>query len=82
MEDQKRARFEKIAVKRTQTAVTAIAKLANCSNPATYDYDENDVERLFTALETQIARTRAEFARAINGRGDPIKVSLSDPTDD
>ena len=61
MERTKRERFLEIAERRTQAVLEKLRVLGNCSNRQAYEYTEADLEKIFGAIDEQIARTRARF---------------------
>lgn len=61
MADSKRARFVKIAENRTNKIIDMLRLLANCSNKSNYEYDEDDVKQIFTAIEKEVKSTKNAF---------------------
>lgn len=61
MEDSKRARFVKIAENRTNKIIDMLRLLANCSNKSNYEYNEDDVKQIFTAIEKELKNTKNAF---------------------
>lgn len=61
MEDPKRARFVKIAENRTNKIIDMLRLLANCSNKSNYEYDDDDVKQIFTAIEKELKNTKNAF---------------------
>ena len=59
----KRDRFQRLAEKRTNTVLAKIRTLANCSNPYAYEYAEEDIKQIFTAIEEELRIARAQFRR-------------------
>lgn len=57
----KAARFKRIATRRTQRILDALRVLGNCANRSVYDYTDDDVRKIFSALEKQLADTKAKF---------------------
>jgi hypothetical protein len=58
----KRDRFVRLAERRTNAVIYKIRVLANCSNPYVYEYSNQDIERIFTAIEHELAVARSKFA--------------------
>ena len=54
--------FIKLAPKRIQKAIDAIANLNNLANKNSYGYSAEQVEKMKSALETQLSTTLARFA--------------------
>lgn len=57
----KRDKFLRLAEKRTRVVLKKLQVLGNCSNTGSYEYTSDDVERIFGAIEDQVARIRARF---------------------
>lgn len=60
-QSENRERFERLAEKRTQTVIDKLDILANCANERRYDYSNEDIEKIFNALETKLKETRSKF---------------------
>jgi hypothetical protein len=43
----KRARFERLAVHRTNEVLRKLKVLGNCANRSAYEYDEADINKIF-----------------------------------
>lgn len=59
----KRERFRYLAEKRTQTVLKKLQVLGNCANRSNYEYSEEEVAKIFAAIEQQLALIRAKFER-------------------
>lgn len=57
----KRERFRKIAVKRTNRVINYLRLLTNCSNNNNYQYSEDDVKKIFLAIDNQYKLTKVAF---------------------
>jgi hypothetical protein len=64
-----RTKFVQIANKRVSRALKAIQLIGNLSNRSNYDYTEEDVTKIFKALEDEMTDCRNRFARAIKKEG-------------
>lgn len=55
-----RSKFIRLATKRVNNALKSIQLIGNLSNRGNYDFNDLDVEKIFTALanETKICRER------------------------
>lgn len=60
--ESKRARFVRIAEARTNKIIRMIKLLGNCSVRSAYEYDEEDVKSIFTAIEKELRIARMKFA--------------------
>lgn len=57
----KRERFVRIAEARTNKILEMMRLLGNCSSKSNYDYSEEDVRKIFTALEKEMKNTKNKF---------------------
>ena len=57
----RRERFIKIAENRTNKILETLRLLANCSNKSNYEYSEEDVYEIFSAIEKELKNTKAAF---------------------
>jgi len=55
------ARFKRIASKRTNDIIRRIQILGNCCNRSAYDYTEEEVGKIFAAIDKDLKRARARF---------------------
>lgn len=61
MEETKRERFVRIAESRTNKIINMIELLGNCSNKSTYEYSEEDVNKIFGRLEKELRNAKQRF---------------------
>ena len=61
---EKRLRFEKVASKRVQKIIDTLDLLANCANKGNYEYDEKDVEQMFSEMTKHLRNCKNAYARA------------------
>lgn len=61
MPESKHDKFLRIAEARTNKIIDMISLLSNCSNKATYEYDETDVKKIFSALEQELKSCKSKF---------------------
>ena len=59
--ESKRERFVRIAENRTNKIIDMIRLLGNCSNKGNYAYTEEDVKKIFSAIETELKTAKAKF---------------------
>lgn len=62
----KRERFEKVATNRVKNILKYLDLLGNCSNPYSYEYDEDDVEKIFKAISKKVTETKTQFNSKLN----------------
>ena len=63
----KRDRFVRLAEARTNKIIDMMKLLGNCSSTANYEYTEEDVKKIFSAIEHELKNTKAKF----NGTDSP-----------
>jgi len=54
-------RFKRIAEKRTDRILNDIRVLANCSNKSSYSYADEDVNKIFRAIEDELKYAKTKF---------------------
>ena len=57
----KRERFVRIAEARTNKILEMMRLLGNCSSKGNYDYSEEDIKKIFGALEKELNNTKNKF---------------------
>lgn len=57
----KRDRFIRLAEARTNKIIDMVRLLGNCSSTSNYEYTEEDVRKIFTAIERELKITKAKF---------------------
>lgn len=62
----RRERFESVAARRTQKLLDLLDILGNCSNKSNYEYTDEDVRKMFTAIENKTKNIKALFGNAIS----------------
>lgn len=53
--------FKRLAARRTQAVLERIRILGNCANPQLYDYTEEDVRKIFRAIDRELRTIKAKF---------------------
>lgn len=56
-------RFKRVAQRRTDLVLQSIRVLGNCSNKSSYQYTDEEVSKIFKAIEEQLRTTKARFKR-------------------
>jgi len=64
-------RFKRIASKRTNEILEKIRILGNCSNKSSYEYAEEEINKIFSEIEKQLKLTKAKF---LTGRRERFKL--------
>lgn len=57
----KRERFVRLAEARTNKILDMMKLLGNCSSKSNYEYTEEDVRKIFGAIEREMKNARAKF---------------------
>ena len=57
----KRQRFVRIVENRTNKILDMLRLLGNCSNKSNYDYTEEDVKKIFAAIEKETKNAKNAF---------------------
>jgi hypothetical protein len=58
---EKRERFKKLATKRTNEVLYRLKVLSNCSNRQLYEYDEKDIDKIFSEIDKKVKAAKAKF---------------------
>lgn len=61
MNETKREKFIRLAENRTNKALEMIRLIGNLSNKSVYDYTNEEVEKIFHALEEEVALAKKQF---------------------
>lgn len=61
MVESKRQAFLRLAERRTNAVLDKIRVLAHCGNPYAYDYNEEDVRKIFGAIEHDLRVAKVKF---------------------
>lgn len=57
----KREKFVRLAETRTNKIIDMLQLLGNCSNSSAYDYLQEDVDKIFSAIESEVKEARKKF---------------------
>lgn len=60
-EEAKRARFKRIAERRINKVLEALRLIGNVGNKSLYSYTDEEIEKMFDALENKIRETKSKF---------------------
>jgi len=66
--ESKRERFVRLAEARTNKIIDMIQLLGNCSNTSTYEYTQQDIDQIFSAIETEVREAKKKFAKTESTR--------------
>ena len=57
----KRDKFVRLAETRTNKIISMIKLLGNCSNTNIYEYSQDDVDKIFSAIESEVKEAKKKF---------------------
>ena len=63
IQETKRDKFVRLAEARTNKIIDMIQLLGNCSNLGAYDYTQQDVDKIFTAIENELREAKKKFSK-------------------
>lgn len=61
IQETKRDKFVRLAETRTNKIIDMLHLLGNCSNTSAYDYTQQDVEKIFGAIENELKEAKKKF---------------------
>jgi hypothetical protein len=70
-QESRHERFKRVASKRTNEILEKIRILGNCSNKSSYEYTEDEVNKIFSEIDKQLKLTKAKF---LGGRRERFKL--------
>lgn len=56
-----RDRFKRLATLRTNAVLKRLKVLSNCANRQIYEYDEQDIDKIFSEVEWKVKEAKAKF---------------------
>lgn len=57
----KRERFKRLATVRTNRVLRCLKVLGNCANRSAYEYNEEEINKIFSAIERKLKEVKAKF---------------------
>jgi len=57
----KRDRFKRLAQQRTNVVLKRLKVLGNCANRSAYEYTEDEINKIFAAIDRQVKDVKAKF---------------------
>ena len=57
----KRERFKRLASNRTSEVLKRIKILSNCANRSAYEYNEEEIFKIFSAIDKAVKDARSKF---------------------
>lgn len=61
--ESKDEKFRRLATARVNKTLAAIEKIGNLSNKSTYAYSDEQIDKIFTALEAKLTSTHEKFKK-------------------
>lgn len=61
IQESKRDKFVRLAETRTNKIIDMLQLLGNCSNTSAYDYTQQDIEKIFNAIEMEMKEAKKKF---------------------
>lgn len=58
---ERRERFKKLGVSRTNSVLHSLKVLGNCSNRSAYNYTEDEIYKIFSEIEKKVKETKLKF---------------------
>lgn len=62
MQEDRAQRFKRIATYRTNEVLNKLRLLGNLSNKANYDYTDEEIIKIFSAIDSQLRTVKAKFS--------------------
>lgn len=62
--ESKQQRFRRLATQRTNAVLHRLQVLGHCANPQLYDYSEEDVRKIFRAIDSEVKAIKAKFSNS------------------
>ncbi len=69
IQETKRDKFVRLAEARTNKIIDMLQLLGNCSNTSAYDYTQQDVEKIFGAIENELKEAKKKFNKVESKKG-------------
>ena len=57
----KKDRFKRLAQQRTNIVLKRLKVLGNCANRSAYEYSEEEINKIFAAIDRQVKDVKAKF---------------------
>ncbi len=71
----KRDRFVRLAEARTNKIIDMLKLLGNCASTSNYEYTEEDVRKIFAAIDREVKNARAKFNGSDTQKEDRFTLS-------
>lgn len=70
----KREKFVRLTEYRVNQVLDGLRKIGNLSDKRNYEYDSDDVEKIFTALSKELSKTKNRFERQPKSKTEKFKL--------
>ena len=67
-QETKREKFVRLAEARTNRIIDTLQLLGNCSNTSAYEYTQQDVDQIFSAIEAEVREAKKKFSKIENNK--------------
>jgi hypothetical protein len=57
----KSERFKRIATRRVEETLDKLRLLGNCANRGVYDYSDEEIKKIFSAIDQELRKTKMKF---------------------
>jgi hypothetical protein len=71
MAENRREKFKRLATYRTNSVLHTLKLIGNLSNKSNYEYSEEEVRKIFNAIENEIRVTKTRF---LNHKNNTFKL--------
>ncbi len=61
IKNDKKERFKRLAVYRTNEVLKRLRVLGNCANRSAYEYSEEEINKIFSEIDRKTKETKAKF---------------------
>ena len=65
---EKAERFKRVAENRTNKIIDQIRLLGNCANKSNYEYTDEDVKKIFSAIENELKETKKKYQAKVKSK--------------
>ena len=70
----KRAKFVELAQNRVNRAIKDLRLIGNLSNRSAYEFTEEDIRKIFRALQKELDIAKGQFAQGGKSDGDGFRI--------
>lgn len=70
----KRAKFRKLAESRVNRAIKDLRLIGNLSNKSAYDFEDDDIRKIFRVLHRELEGAKGRFGGARNAKEEDFRL--------